>query len=79
MKDIGYPKNIENNMEMFFNYFSFTGRTRRIRNSFACEVLKHWNRLPLAVASVPEQRAFKRQLDSHLPVIVALKPIFALM
>ncbi len=41
-----------------------TGRTRRRRNIFACRVVKSWNRLPLAVASVPEQLAFKRQLDT---------------
>ncbi len=38
-----------------------TGRTRRRRNSFACRVVKYWNRLPLAGASVPGQLAFKRQ------------------
>ncbi len=43
-----------------------TRRTRRRRNSFACRVVKYWNRLPLAVASVPEQLAFKRQLDTYI-------------
>ncbi len=37
-----------------------TGRTRRRRNSFACRVVKNWNRLPFAVASVTEQRKFKQ-------------------
>ncbi len=31
------------------------GRTRRRRNSLACRVIKHWNRLPHAVSSVPGQ------------------------
>ncbi len=39
-----------------------TGRTRRRRDSFACRVVKYCNRLPLAVASVPEQRAFKNNM-----------------
>ncbi len=43
-----------------------TGRTRKIRrNRFACRVVKHWNRLPLAVASVPEQRTFEKRLDLY--------------
>ncbi len=29
-------------------------RLLRRRNSFACSVVKYWNRLPLAVASVPD-------------------------
>ncbi len=33
---------------------------------FACRVVKYWTRLPLAVASVPEQPAFKRQLDTYI-------------
>ncbi len=43
-----------------------TGRTRRIRNNFACRVVKYWNRLPLAVASVQDQLAFKSQLDAYI-------------
>ncbi len=43
-----------------------TGRTRRKRDSFACRVVKYWNRLPLAVASVPDHLAFKRQLDTYI-------------
>ncbi len=41
-----------------------TGRTRRRRISFACRVVKNWNGLPFAVASVTEQRKFKQLLDS---------------
>ncbi len=54
-----------------------TGRTRRRRNSFACRVVKCWNRLPLAEASVQNQLAFKRQLDNYIYQIFALKSIFA--
>ncbi len=43
-----------------------TRRSRRRRNNFACRVVKYWNRLPLAVASVPDQLAFKRQLDTYI-------------
>ncbi len=43
-----------------------TGRTRRTRNSFACRVVKYWNRLQLAVASVSDQLAFNRQLDTYI-------------
>ncbi len=43
-----------------------TGRTRRRRNSFACRVVKYWNRLPFAVASVLKKLAFKRQLDTYI-------------
>ncbi len=44
-----------------------TGRTRRRgRNSFACRVVKYWNRLPLAVASLTQQLSFKRQIDAHI-------------
>ncbi len=43
-----------------------TGRTRRRRNSFACRVVKYWNRLPLAVASVLDELAFKSQLDTYI-------------
>ncbi len=32
----------------------------------ACRVNKDWNRLPLAVASILEQLAFKRQLDTYI-------------
>ncbi len=39
---------------------------RRRRNSFACRVVKYWNRLPLAVASVTDKLAFKRQLDTYI-------------
>ncbi len=42
------------------------GKTRRIRNNFACRVVKNWSRLPLAVVSVLEQRAFKKLLDSYI-------------
>ncbi len=41
-----------------------TGRTRRIRNSYACRVFKY--RLPLAVASLQDHLAFKRQLDTYI-------------
>ncbi len=37
-----------------------TGRTRRRRNSFVFRVVNNWNRLPLSVASVTEQRKFKK-------------------
>ncbi len=40
-----------------------TGRTRRRQSSFACRVVQHWNRLPLAVILVPDQRAVKNLLD----------------
>ncbi len=43
-----------------------TGRTRRRRNSFAYRVVKNWNRLPFAVASVTEQRKFTQLLDSYV-------------
>ncbi len=43
-----------------------TGSTRRRRNSFICRVAKYWNRLPLAVASVQDPLAFKRQLDTYI-------------
>ncbi len=43
-----------------------TERTRRRRDSFACRVDNNWNRLPLAVASVTEQRKFKQLLDSYV-------------
>ncbi len=43
-----------------------TGRTRRRRNSFVCRVVKYWNRLPPAVASVQDHLAFKRQLDNYI-------------
>ncbi len=43
-----------------------TGRTRRSRNSFACRVVKYWNHLPLAVASVQDHLALKRQLDNYI-------------
>ncbi len=42
------------------NILQQTGRIRRRRNSFACRVVKYWNRLPLAVVLVLEQLAFKR-------------------
>ncbi len=42
------------------------GRTRRRRNSFACKAVKYWNRSPLAVTSVPNQLAIKRQLDTYI-------------
>ncbi len=32
----------------------------------ACRVNKDWNRLPLVVASILEQLAFKRQLDTYI-------------
>ncbi len=37
-----------------------TGRTRRRRNSFVFRVVNNWNRLSLSVASVTEQRKFKK-------------------
>ncbi len=40
--------------------------TRQSRNSFACSVVNHWNRLSPADASVPEHRTFKEQLDLHV-------------
>ncbi len=43
-----------------------TGRTRRRRNSFACRVVKYWNRLPLAVVPVHDPLAFKRLLDIYI-------------
>ncbi len=43
-----------------------TGRTHRRRNSFAYRVVKNWNRLPFAVASVTEQCKFKQLLDSYV-------------
>ncbi len=50
------------------------GRTwKRGRNSFACMLVNYWNRLPLAVASAPEQRAFKKRTWLiHTPTIFAL-------
>ncbi len=45
-----------------------TGRTRRRRNSFACRVVKYWNRLTLALASVQDHLAFKRQLDTYIDI-----------
>ncbi len=42
------------------------GKTRRIGNSCTCRGAKYWKRLTLAVASVPRQRAFKRQRDSNV-------------
>ncbi len=45
------------------------GIQRRRRNS----VVKYWNRLPLAVASVQDHLAFKRQLDTYIyPQILIL-------
>ncbi len=43
-----------------------TGRNGRRRNSFACRVVKYWYRLTLAIASIPEQLALKRQLDTYI-------------
>ncbi len=37
-----------------------TERSRRRRNSFACRVVKYWGRLPLAVPSVQDHIAFKK-------------------
>ncbi len=55
-----------------------TGRTRRRRNSFACRVAKYWNRLPLTVSSVPEQRTFKKTTWLiYLPIMFVLYSIFA--
>ncbi len=45
---------------------SQTGRTRRRRNSFACRVVNSWNRLPLSITSVTEQRKFKQLFDSYV-------------
>ncbi len=41
-----------------------TGKTQRTRASLACRVVKCSNRLSLAVASVPEWRAFEGQPDT---------------
>ncbi len=41
-----------------------TGSTRIRMNSFACRVVKYWKHLPLAVALVPDQLAFKRIRDA---------------
>ncbi len=54
-----------------------TQRTRRRRNSFACRVVKYWNRLLLAVASEPEQLAFKRQLDTYIVPLILLFILFS--
>ncbi len=43
-----------------------TVRTQRRRSSFACRVVKYWNREPLTAASEPEQRALKKLLDSYI-------------
>ncbi len=43
-----------------------TGRTRRRRNSFACRVVNNWSSLPLTVASVTEQRVFKKLLATYI-------------
>ncbi len=43
-----------------------TGKTRRRRSRFACRVVNNWNRLPLSVASVTEQRKSKQLLDSSV-------------
>ncbi len=43
-----------------------TGRTPRRWTRFACSVVNNWNRLPLTVASVPEQWAFKKLFDSYI-------------
>ncbi len=37
-----------------------------MRNSFARRVGYNWNSLPLAVASVPDQRAFKKTFDPYI-------------
>ncbi len=49
-----------------FRLLQQTGRTSRRRNSFACRVVKYWNLLSLAVASVQDHLAFKRQLDNYI-------------
>ncbi len=54
-----------------------TGRTRRRRNSFACRVVKYWNRLPLALASVQDHLAFKRQLDTYIYTYFLLLSLFS--
>ncbi len=43
-----------------------TGKIRRRWNSFACTIAKNWNRLPLSVASVTEQRKVKQLLASYV-------------
>ncbi len=43
-----------------------TRQPRRRRNSFACKVVKYWNRLPLLETSVPNQLVFKKQLDTYI-------------
>ncbi len=37
----------------------------------------HWNRLPLAVASVQEPLAFKRQLDTYIFPYILLLSLFS--
>ncbi len=55
-----------------------TGRTRRRRNSFACRVVKNWNRLPFAVASVTEQLKFKQLLESLYSIFALIWSFWAL-
>ncbi len=43
-----------------------TRRTHRRLNSFACRVVKNWNRLSLSVASVTEQRKFKKLVGTYV-------------
>ncbi len=43
-----------------------TGRTRPRWNNFACRVVNKWNRLPLSVVPITEQRNFKKLLDSNV-------------
>ncbi len=54
-----------------------TGRARRRRNTFACRVVKYWNRLPLAEASVQDHLAFKRQLDNYIYPYILLLSLFS--
>ncbi len=56
-----------------------TGRTRRRRNSFACRVVKYWNRLPLAVVSVRISYLSKDNQILLFTLNFALKSIFVLI
>ncbi len=61
-----------------FKLLHQTGRTRRRRNSFTCQVVKDWNRLPHAVASVPEQHALKKLLGARIIVLfIIFGPIWS--
>ncbi len=63
-----------------------TGRIRRRRNSLACRVVNNWNHLPPTVASVTEQRKFKKTIRliyllgnaSFNSIFVSIWPFWAL-